>query len=413
MHSFAELLQGSDSKEAARSPHQGAHWWRCSEYEIIGDSHVAPAADAEIEWFDPLTDWDEYWAGRKRKGIPLPYTELLRRDTSDPEQVIDWVERYGLLGILPHRTIEARFWPRWTAEPLSPQHGSLGMDGRPPDGGAFGTPVPSQRLYTRRAGPWSVEYEEAHREAATVGEPLTDRELKNARESVGPMFPSPIREPGVEVVRAKEGTHEQMGVVRGYAQFFPRRDGVPEWTDSRGNFGYLPWGPIESRDRSTETVEAIEDKLEKGRYPVPGERDFLVEYGEPLHLFDFYASALWETVEYWKEASEANSESDLDKIPHSTGSPPASFHAALRAVHPGTEFQEENDGAGGWVRRWEIPSLYAGLHVMILQDFPLGDAAHKHCEKCDRVFATDNPRQKYCSEQCRKAAEMARLRSDD
>jgi len=89
-------------------------WWRFSDYEI-SDGYIRPARGAKLERYDP---WQEYRKGKpefKERKVQPPYAELVNLF---PERVIDannplaghenatlgWCRKYGLLGILPHKT---------------------------------------------------------------------------------------------------------------------------------------------------------------------------------------------------------------------------------------------------------------------------------------------------------------------
>jgi hypothetical protein len=98
-------------------------WWRFDKYEIR-DGWIGPAPNATLEWYDP---WEAYHRSRLETGVAPPYQhlldlalslgaewdselgwildqDLLERDfeSQKHELLLDWCNRFRLLGILPH-----------------------------------------------------------------------------------------------------------------------------------------------------------------------------------------------------------------------------------------------------------------------------------------------------------------------
>jgi hypothetical protein len=97
-------------------------WWRFNRYEIR-DGCIHPARGASLKSFDP---WAECESRDGNIDFPpyLQLAELVREIPADrspspvpPEQwspelqrnILKWCGRYGLLGLLPHTTLSARF----------------------------------------------------------------------------------------------------------------------------------------------------------------------------------------------------------------------------------------------------------------------------------------------------------------
>src|SRR5262249_12997494 len=113
------------------------YWIRASRYRFDRQHKcIAPAENAEIREYDPWAEGDRPYRSlleiaMKRSLNPLSYPaerpELV-------EKLLDWCNRYGLLGTLLHRVVSITFEPRW-------EHPTF-------DGGADETlMVPTQRTH--------------------------------------------------------------------------------------------------------------------------------------------------------------------------------------------------------------------------------------------------------------------------
>jgi hypothetical protein len=111
-------------------------WWRWTRYEVRAGS-ICPAPDAKLRVYDPWQKWQETrpvgrraYQANDAKATPydalfnmlrqLAYEKGVEADfkpaetdmlvgplTADSEQkILDWCHQYGLLGILPHRTLQ-------------------------------------------------------------------------------------------------------------------------------------------------------------------------------------------------------------------------------------------------------------------------------------------------------------------
>lgn len=395
----------------------GSKWWRASEYEVLGGTHIVPAQNATIEIYDPFEAHREFWGGRRRKGEAVPpYVDLFNLDSSDPWAVADWCSRHGLLGVLPHRTLEVAFWPRWKATMLM-HGGTFGVG--PGLHGSAGYGVVADQSHYQQGFPIStVRHFPISMDGPHEERPLDEDELLRARQRPPSVIGEPaIVDPHVRVVDAATGTVRNVDLTSGYARFFPRVAGVTEW-EAKQNWGLFPNDP---HSRQPSSLLSPKESRELGRrlqsvdYPEPFSERFLREYGEPVHLFHRYANeigalqGMWERARAAESADKARAELRMD----SSGGPalPPSQLVGLRVSSPSAELVEASEERFKWEPTWEISSLYGALHVMLLQDITLRRALRKFCQKCGREFVTDNPRQKYCTDLCRNAAEQARRRA--
>ncbi|MGH9321810.1 MAG: hypothetical protein ACRD3V_18230, partial [Vicinamibacteria bacterium] len=76
---------------------------------------MRPVAEAGWETYRPFEDLKELWRRGGDRDL-VPYRELAALSLKSPEEIEEWCSRWGLLGILPHRTLKAYLWPRWERE---------------------------------------------------------------------------------------------------------------------------------------------------------------------------------------------------------------------------------------------------------------------------------------------------------
>ncbi len=391
----------------------GSEWWRASEYEVVGGTHIAPAEDAEIVTYDPIKDHEGTWIGKRSDEDRLPYLELLEVDFQDPESILKWCQNWGLLGILPHRTLEARFWPRWRNADR-PVGGGIGV-------GAIGQQVvsshlPDQAIYRQGWGLRDLEVVTYYREDVAEGSTLEEEDIKRAMERGDSTFPT-LRAPSVQIRQPFDGDLAELGLAEGYAIFFPRHPGVVDWFAANRPHGTR----IRSEPTSlldSDQADEIEAQLERENYPIPYSEAFRREYGEPIRLMKRYTDHLARTIAFWENATEPESREEVEGLFRLLERPtaefvPYPFLAALQAVRPGAALTEDESGDVWWRRLWSSPSLYASLNVMILDDYPLGSASLRRCgsRTCKKLFATTHHSKAYCSVTCRDAEEMRRYRA--
>lgn len=365
----------------------GSTWWRASAYEIVGGTHIAPVEGSEVLKYDPFKD----------RGEVAPYVELLRIDLDKPEELRRWVERFGLLGILPHQTVEAFFKPRWEERLIS---------------GVMSGSAVQQKQYRAGQPVETLAYEELSQANHESGVPVDPAELEHAVEK-SRIFWKGIQPAGVRSVDPATDTLQRLDIAEGYAQFFPHVEGVCEYAHDlwRSKYAWITEPP----DMGEDEFAALGEKLsQRDDYPAPLTDAFLLEYGEPLALMRNYVISLRNTVDYWSQVARTDSIEGLDYIVlsnegHRVRFPP-SFTAGVRAVHPTGIPWEDKKGKLHWKLGWDSRSLYGTLNTMVLQDFALRGARAKYCTRCGRLFVTKQYNKEYCSSKCRKASQMNRYR---
>lgn len=192
-------------------------WWHFTRYEIRSEC-IVPAKGARLVKYDP---WERYRRARRRgRGHPADYEELanllveLRRvyeqrmspamknlaadlarsgvgriglsttrsqvrdllQPHDEAPLLEWCNRNGLLGVLPHESISVIFRPLWNRHPFrkSPI-------------------VPTQTFYVSRSGQWEgvrLGFGDIHSSTATPGDPVDLSVLAPGRNNLlGPTGP--------------------------------------------------------------------------------------------------------------------------------------------------------------------------------------------------------------------------------
>lgn len=123
-------------------------WYRFSDYEISEVAipedlpihleghyrYIRPTSDAQLETFLlSMGSKSEMASGRES----VAYEDIRDVDLEDEEAILSWCRRFGLLGILPQRSVQIRLAPRWIE-----------------NDGLFA----SQTSYTRAPGIWQVAH---------------------------------------------------------------------------------------------------------------------------------------------------------------------------------------------------------------------------------------------------------------
>lgn len=446
-----------DLSEGAEGLPIGSNWWKFDRYEVVEDTHIAPAEDAELIRYDPFEAHEERWGGRRLEGKP-PYLKLAEVDPFEIDEILEWCTQHGLLGLLPHRTLAVYFWPVWggmiTGGGVGVMGGNLGLD----DTGAPGRPLDAsgpeahgrhahQRIYRwGQGGGWDRvsgpvvppedaqpdEEEGANQEndgadpreevrdlsgeaadapleppAPPEGEPLSPEAMGRAQSRAFWNAP-PLRRPGARIRRLRAEGIEWTDFAEAYAQFFPRRRLVSEWVtahDSPFQSSDPPDNPF-ARPRQSERHRQAKWRLERAEYPVPDEEAFLREYGEPIPLLQRYIRQIRDAYEVWEDVEEVEAYEELPKAVRSVQTSEArhpifeEFRASLQGVSPNAVPEREEGGGYRWPPSWHVPSLYAALNVMMLQDFTRRNLRAKRCLNCDGRFTTTNAGKKYCSDRC-------------
>jgi hypothetical protein len=312
---------------------------------------IRPAPGATLERYEP---WQADRAAARDE--ERPYRELLRlaqqlrpfrRERELPtreRQLLErWLRRNGLLGLLPHETIQyttAAHWQEWPPPDL-----------RSP-GEAPHMMRPAQRKVTRHAGGYVTEYQrrgpERPLDPALVGQPVAEEDLQGVGRAAETLF---RKWPSDELVR------EPLG--RRFERFFPAS------------------GPREAQRRD---------------YPDPGTDAFWSEYGEPLNGFVSAVTALVDPLEGLEDWEGPTGDYRDDNALRALGQ----INGAASVVSPAGMLLAE----GGKTIAWTSPSLLGLYAVMLLEDITGGQRV-MHCPTCGGVFLSGAHQAKFCSSTCR------------
>lgn len=355
---------------------RGGKWWRCSEYEILGDT-IVPARRAKVEIYEPLAELEK----AKRRRVPLPHVELANADLRTDAGVLRWCFRWGLLGIFLHRTSLAYFWPRW----------SEAEDGLRPEQVRLDNLRNRTLEYVVLPGASAPPSPDRHPRA-----PLDDSDAEDAfrREFNGlPIFHRPhamITDPDQEKI-------SNTSILAGVAPFFPRRSQAAQ---------RKALGPPPSAFRGQvfpPTLPAEREILERARYPLPPSPVFPTSYGEPLAEFRRYAVYVRSHLNLIYRLQRADSREEGERLIRSKHY--RTFKACLRGVSP-EPVTDENS----WSVGWAATSLYAAMHQMMLEDLTAKIVKRCKYKACSDFFLADRASRLYCPppKKCKKRAEDQR-----
>lgn len=240
------------------------YWWRAEEY-VIRDGYIRPAPGARFVRYDP---WEHYRFARLhgKQEDPAPYQELLgltdirfvyrkggfEAEPDDARRVLEWCNRYGLLGVLLHRVREVRLAPRWQRISWPPEAEPNLL-------------FPTQRRMTRAATGWRSQ--DTH--------PLDGWVIQDEPEREGTLVEEDMRPQGMT-----------SGVVI-------RR---------LGSFGW-EWEPL-TKTWASFFPDTPREERETREYPLPLSDEFWREYGEHISHFLGAARTLEDALRALQEPSE-------------------------------------------------------------------------------------------------------------
>lgn len=330
-------------------------WWRATRYEVV-DGVIRPASDSRIERYDP---WALYRRTRaKGHEFQPPYADLtdlgLELSTSREnaeKQIVGWCRTYGLLGLLPHQVRMATLSPRWAVREVP----GLAM------------PVPEQVQLFRLHNGWRRRRTMIPvNQDVDLAAPDCDRGQLVSRA----IAPVAWARTGVirQDLRSAEISSESVRMT--FGRFFPG---------------------VESGD------------ADDFPYPAPLSEEFWRAYGEPYDDFldglQCFAEAMW-LLEPQRSAEKLSRE-DARRVSRGTellNALLAPANATL-VTAPGASFEQ----------RWICGSLLSAFAMMALQD--LAEGRHIHpCRTCSRLFVSQHPAARFCSDQCRWTSQKRRQR---
>jgi hypothetical protein len=339
----------------------GVRWLRSSGYHIeAGLIRLEPGAPLEL--YDPWEAW------RAAADEERPYKRLLRlaQQLQPPrlqvlprrqqQQLESWVRENGLLGILPHETLEATMAARWVDEQRFWGSGPvLGA-------GSERRFVPAQRQQLWENGRWPVYWRRVG--AAHTSDPAREGELVAAEDLGGAGLP-------LEVLRRRviDAGLERCPLAEHYQGFFPQVPRAEAWTHA---------------------------------YPGVDTEPFWRGYAESA--FQFVATARYlaaplEGLERLRAGQLSERERTLIGRALTRISAIASVVDFAGALGQGDEF----------IVGWSAPSLLGMYALMLLTDLKAGHLV-KRCPNCEVFFLARNPRARYCSSTCRHAQQKREWR---
>ncbi len=331
-------------------------WWRATRYEVV-EGIIRPASGSRIERYDP---WVLYRRTRaKGHEFQPPYADLtdlcieLSSSREDAEkQIVGWCRRYGLLGLLPHQVRMARLSPRWAEREIE----GLAM------------PVPEQVQLFRLHNGWR-----RRRTVIPVNEIVDLAAPDCQRGRLVSRTLAPEAWARIEVIRQDLRSAEISG------------------ESVRETFGRFFAG-------------VASDEAEDFAYPAPLSDEFWRTYGEPYEDFLDGLQCFTEAVSMLEAQRNTQklSREDARRVAHGMellNALLAPANATITAA-PGASFGQ----------RWICGSLLCAFAMMALQD--LAEGRHVHpCRTCSRIFVSQHPAARYCSDQCRWTSQKRRQRT--
>lgn len=289
-------------------------WWRFTEYELWA-GYIRPAPGATLERY---RIFDELPRRKGRKDPAGPHLELANLDMDDEAAILSWVRRYGLLGLLPHRLVQAEF--------------------------------ANNVAFVRGPTGWELRYK-------GVEWPLPAELDKYAPAALPP---------GRAVL----------------ADWLGR--GVEVWGDHVFS-DYFPDGPQDG-------------------YPLILTDAFWYRYAEPIQEFKYFIEMFRRVlIAYAGFSTEREQITERDKLVFEWAREWIQANATVRL---NTSFA---DSPSARVISLITPSLISTLATLVWLDWG-GQRSVRTCARCGNLFVTSLRSKDYCSERCRKAAEMKRYR---
>lgn len=342
-------------------------WWRFKRYEVVG-GFIRPTRDAALEEYDP---WEEYSRSliTKEKTEPpfLSLTQLI--DSIDPpsgsatkpakereQEIINWCNKYGLLGLLPQNSLVAALRARWETQKVNP-----------PDRPRL---LPTTHTLTRINYGWKSEW------GAVLDGPDEFRLSRKDQIVPDEYVPIGLQRPGV-LERALGGSRFQ-------------------WTSFTDSWGlFFPDVPLEDR--------------ESFRYPIPLSKEFWGRYAEPIQLFRAAAVMFRDTLRVLTSVDGSGSLADANPLEKVRISDAADvLDSFLSPVAPTLQ----SDASGYWRQTWVCGSLLSSFAMMVFRDLTEGINRIRSCRRprCRRIYVTSAYHSQYCSDGCRWAAQKQRFR---
>ena len=349
---------------------RGGAWCKFDKY-LIDEGLIRPAPDAKLKIYEP---WEIYDAtGGQRPQAEPPYRDFLnlakeislclqsnpllppRVPTSESEErILEWCNKYGLLGILPALARTITLAPCWRLMPESEQTSRSRA------------PVPAYRKYLKEGSGWRVitQFNDST-EARRL--PLKDKQEGRPvpREVVPDQWPKPSAFMRLwDSYRWKE--EPLSGDFRKFFPSIPRED----------------W--------------------EHYQYPAPGTEEFWKIYAEPVEIFHDWSLKFQSCTRALdrlatKGIRTRQQKKALAEVDLFLGSLASTVSPSFDVVR------------GKLTQRWSSASLASSFAFMMILDATVGRRPLA-CTRCGTWFISDSPRALYCSPRCRRTMQMRRYR---
>lgn len=343
-------------------------WWRFNNYQIFETPmpanvppqfaehyrYIRPAPGAELETYSlSVGNGSEPSIGHGS----ISYEAIRDIDLESDDAILDWCREFGLLGILPQRTVLIRLAPRWA--PLVDSN----------DRFLF----PSQTSYSRTSVGWHPVAHSTLRanDSQVISIDEEDRmedwlgKLVDAEDTTHPP-------PSAIISRLFTSEYREIELGKAIGQYFPE----------------LPYGDWDTP-----------------QYPTPLSPEFWTQYGESLGEFRSSIRQFHGMVE------ALGHKGPLEHIPEQTL---LDLHHARNALHSLISVSAALgiDEYGEYVPRWAFSSLLSIFAYSLWQDL-VGGKSIRHCgrTKCRKVFLTAQYNREYCSDRCRQTEGKARYRA--
>jgi hypothetical protein len=347
-------------------------WFRFDRYEMWR-GYIRPVRNARLQRYDPWGERSAFGGRADNKPRWSPrYQSLLDladQQTRDPaaylENVKNWCQTNGPLGLLLQRTLRVTLAPRFErrARRRSPQV--------PEEWAAYFRAIPPRRGLV----PMVVQHHRTTRGWRTVHTPIAQLQGSPQRHRHGQLVPNGSSAPDVPRPGAliqpiewiEEWADESLATT--WARFFPN---VPEV------------------------------RAETHQYPQPLSDEFCRQYAEPVADF----SAAVRSFRAWiEEIGDANAK----QLQHWFADVPVrELHGVLASVSPVVVPKPRAMPALLWIG----PSLFASIVMMAVQDLTAAKrlirCRNDTCGKLTIVPPTAGRAQDYCSVRCRNTAQVRR-----
>jgi hypothetical protein len=335
-------MDAASTLDRAIGIHRG-FWWRFSKYEIQ-DGRIVPAKAARLQKYDPASLDPQPHSALFGLAWNLGLLERRLPEMSDISEdlILEWCNRYGLLGILPGRLLQMTLCPQW--------HFLQGTD----------ILRPLRFTHIRTATGWRSSGRYCHNVVPSVAheaEALTPKDLARCSKLTNIAAP--------EVILRDESS-------QGYLSGKPSDLGIFRF------FGIS------------------QNEADTFQYPMPLSDEFWRSYGEPksefLNAVKLMARTLQNSQEHLRPTSSRHVKQE--RIDEAFGD----LNFQLEGVHPFmspiNSDSKVRDGLTG-------NSLLQTIARLIQVDALSGLATLK-CPNCPKWFFQGNERKIYCSDTCQK-----------